>query len=440
MAEPGQADSVAVPLVRGGKLAGALYADAPGSRRPLSKNDVDFLATVALQVAARLNQFEQVVQLKQENQQLRRRIDEDFAVIVRNEGMRRIMAVTERVAESDASVLVTGESGTGKELIARSIHRFSRRGAKPLVAVNCAAMPETLLESELFGHEKGAFTSAVERRRRGKFEQADGGTLFLDEIGDISPAAQAKLLRALQEGEVTRVGGTKVIKVDVRMIAATNKDLAEEVREGRFRQDLYFRLKVIEIALPPLRDRPDDIPPLAEHFLKQLRTRTPTTVKSIAPETMKYLVRYPFPGNIRELRNVIERGLVFAFGDEMLPEHLPLELLQDPGANVPPAIGGAPNGRIGADPDMPRPYDLDSIGGTPLSLAALEKRHIQHVLRFTKGNKLKAAALLGISRTTLYEKLKVYDIGGPRRSRARGQRRPKEGSPSPFRWRRWVVC
>lgn len=400
----GTGDTAVIPLLRSGRLMGALYADSPQSNRTLEKNDLDFLVTVGLQIGARLGQIEQVQQLKQENVRLRQTIDEDFAVVVQNERMKQIMTVTERVAASEASVLVTGESGTGKELIAKSIHRFSRRGGKPLIAVNCAALPETLLESELFGHEKGAFTGALERRI-GKFEQADGGTLFLDEIGDISAAAQAKLLRALQEGEITRVGGNNVIKVDVRLIAATNKNLAEEVAGGRFRQDLFFRLKVIEILLPPLRERPDDIPALAEYFFKQLRQKTPTPVKRIAPETMRLLVRYPFPGNVRELRNVIERGLVFAFGEEMLPEHLPMELLQPlPGAA--PGIGGA---SVGVHPPA-SDLSMAEENGSPLSLAELEKRHIQHVLRFTKGNKLKTAALLGISRTTLYEKLKIYEL------------------------------
>ena len=240
---------MAVPLQRGRRLAALIYVDNPSSQEPLSKNDLDFIATLGLQVSVRLNQFEQVQQLRQENVQLRRRVDEDFVIVVQNERMRQIMAVTERVAESDSTVMITGESGTGKELIARSIHRFSRRGAKTLVTVNCAALPDTLLESELFGHEKGAFTGAVERHI-GKFELADGGTLFLDEIGDISAPAQAKILRAIQEGEIQRIGGNKTIKVDVRLIVATNKDLREEVRAGNFREDLFFRIKVIEIDLP----------------------------------------------------------------------------------------------------------------------------------------------------------------------------------------------
>ncbi|MGI8908624.1 MAG: sigma 54-interacting transcriptional regulator [Candidatus Sumerlaeaceae bacterium] len=392
-----KANALALPLIRGGKLAAILYTDNPGDQEPISKNDVDFLTTLGLQLSIRLNQFEQVQQLAQENVQLRRSLDEDFAVIVQNEKMKQIMAVAARVAESDSTVLITGESGTGKEMIAKTIHKFSRRGGKPWVAVNCAALPETLLESELFGHEKGAFTGAMERRV-GKFELADGGTLFLDEIGDISASAQAKLLRVLQEGELQRVGGNKVIKVDVRLVTATNKTLIDEVKAKRFREDLFFRLKVIEISLPPLRQRPDDIPALAEYFFKQLRQRVNTSAKTIAPETMQVLSRYPFPGNVRELRNVIERGLVFAFGDALLPEHLPIEVTQGQSGLV-NAVAAEPGLTYGSAPDQ-----------APLSLEEMEKHHIQHVLKFVKGNKLKAAQLLGISRTTLYEKLKQYEL------------------------------
>jgi two-component system response regulator HydG len=387
-----EANTLAIPLLRGGRLAAAIYVDNPQSAAAFTKDDVDFISTLALQVAIRLNQFEQVQQLKQENVQLRQKIDEEYAVVTRNERMRQIMVVTTRVAESDATVLVTGESGTGKELIAQSIHKFSRRRSKPLVAVNCAALPDTLLESELFGHEKGAFTGAVERRI-GKFELADGGTLFLDEIGDISASAQAKLLRVLQEGEIQRLGGNKVIKVDVRVIAATNKDLSGEMQKGTFRQDLFFRIKVIEIPLPPLRERKDDIPVLAEYFLKQLRQKLPTTTKSIDPSAMECLMRYEYPGNIRELKNVIERGLVFAHGDSLMPEHLPLEV-----------AAAAAVGMLEGPDSVGIP-----AGSDPLSLAEVEKRHIQRVLQHVKGNKLKAASLLGISRTTLYEKLKEYD-------------------------------
>jgi len=398
----GKANAIGAPVTRGGKLLAVLYVDNPATGEPFTKDDADFIYTLSLQLAVRLNQVEQVQQLKQENVELRRRVDSDFAIIVRDEKMKAVMALAQRVAGSDSTVLVTGESGTGKELVARAIHHFSPRSGKPLIAVNCAALPETLLESELFGHEKGAFTGALERRI-GKFELADGGTLFLDEIGDISAAAQAKLLRALQEGEITRVGGTKTIKVDVRLITATNKNLAEEVKHGRFRQDLFFRLRVIDIELPPLRQRRDDIPVLAEHFLKQLRQKVPTRVRAFSPEAMEILKRYSFPGNVRELRNLVERALVFATGEVILPEHFPTELV-DADIGVPPLTT--------TDDAAPSKVLSVRADGTPLPLAEVERDHIMLVLRHVRGNKLRAAALLGISRTTLYEKLKLYGLTG----------------------------
>jgi len=391
-----------VPLIKAGKVTAVLYADNPSGRSALSREDIDFVTSLALQLAVRLNQFEQVQQLAQENRELRRTIDEDFAVVVQNESMKRLMSVAERVAATDSTALITGESGTGKELIARTIHRFSNRGNKSLIAVNCAALPETLLESELFGHEKGAFTGAHEKRI-GKFELADGGTLFLDEIGDISAGAQAKLLRVLQEGELQRVGGNKNIKVDVRLITATNKNLAEEVQRGAFRMDLFYRLRVIELSIPPLRQRADDIPALAEYFFKQLRQRINTPVKRIGQSAMHALVSYPWPGNVRELRNVIERGLVFAFGDELLAEHLPPEFNGGTLSTLTPLNTPAPGGGGAASGG--------AVVSEPVPLAEMEKRHIQFVLNFVKGNKLKAAGLLGISRTTLYEKLKQYELG-----------------------------
>lgn len=404
-----ESDILTVPLIKAGKVTAIIYADNPDGGAPITREDIDFITMLALQVAVRLNQFEQIQQLTQENRQLRRAADEEFTVVVQNENMKRLMSVAERVAQTDSTALITGESGTGKELIARTVHRFSARASKPLVAVNCAALPETLLESELFGHEKGAFTGAVERRI-GKFELADGGTLFLDEIGDISASAQAKLLRVLQEGELQRVGGNKNIKVDVRLIAATNKDLLAEVQQGSFRNDLYYRLRVIELTIPPLRQRADDIPALADYFFKKLRQRTNTEVKRIGQSAINALLSYPWPGNVRELRNVIERGLVFAFGDELLVEHLPPEF--QPGVALSssaqlllnPAQSGGQGPAAAAVPGAPE--------AAPIPLAEMEKRHIQYVLQFVKGNKLKAAALLGISRTTLYEKLKQYEVEG----------------------------
>ncbi|AXA35347.1 MAG: hypothetical protein KatS3mg130_0769 [Candidatus Sumerlaea sp.] len=375
------------PVCASERDAAMLYVDNPDTEVSVHKDDLDFLATLAQQMGVRLLQIQLLQQVREENVVLRRRLEQDATIVTQNPHMRRILEDTQRIAATEATVLITGETGTGKELIARTLHEFSPRRTKPFIAVNCAALPETLLESELFGHEKGAFTGALEKRI-GKFELAHGGTLFLDEIGDLSQSAQAKLLRVLQEGEIQRVGGQKIIKVDVRVIAATNKDLAEEVRKGNFRQDLYYRIRVIEISLPPLRERKDDIPVLAQYFLQQLRRKFPTPVKQIAPETIQCLVAYEFPGNVRELKNIIERGLALARGETLKPEDLPAEVL------------------LAAGCVKPRAASSTSLEEGPLPLAEVERQHIRRVLKFVHGNKLKAAALLGISRTTLYEKLK----------------------------------
>lgn len=246
-----------------------------------------------------------------ETKQLRKRIARGYEMVGESEGMRHINETIEKVAPTDARVLVTGENGVGKELVARRIHELSSRANGPLVEVNCAAIPSELIESELFGHEKGSFTSAI-KQRIGKFEQASGGTLFLDEIGDMSHDAQAKMLRALQEGKITRVGGDKEIKVDVRVIAATNKDLLEEVEAKKFRLDLYHRLSVILIRVPSLNDRRDDIPLLVEHFMKEISEEYKQAEKAIEPDAMKELQAYDWTGNIRELRNVVERLIILS--------------------------------------------------------------------------------------------------------------------------------
>ncbi len=396
VAEPAQASGAAFPCC-GSTQTALIVVDNPVSRKSLSKDDTDLLTMLARQIQVRLGQIDQLVSLRNENITLRQRYREDVAIITINDRMKRVKELTLRAAERDCTVLITGETGTGKELIARWLHIYSPRHQKPFVPVNCAALPDTLLESELFGHEKGAFTGASERRI-GKFELADGGTLFLDEIGDISPSAQAKLLRVLQEGEIQRLGSNKIIKVNVRVVAATNKKLEEEVKAGRFREDLFYRIRVLEIALPPLRERPEDIPILVNHFLEQLRREHPTQVRAISPEALQYLRRYSFPGNVRELRNIIERALVLASGDTILPEHLPTEVIEC-GEPLPVSIGREPQTTEVTSEFQPR------------SLAAIERDYICRVLEHVHGNKVKAAEILGISRTTLYEKLKEYGLG-----------------------------
>ncbi len=309
-------------------------------------------------------------------------------IVGRSAAMLNVYKMVGRIARSSAPVLVLGESGTGKELVARAVHAHSARARGPFVAVSCAAMTETLLESELFGHERGAFTGA-DRQRRGVFEQATGGTLFLDEIGEVPPKMQAQLLRVLQENEIRRVGGTEPIQVDVRVVAATNRDLDEEVRAGRFREDLLFRLRVVSLRLPPLRERPEDISPLVEHFIAQAAKREGRPPPSISAEAVEVLRRSPWPGNVRELRNAVERALAVASPDFILASDLPAE------------ISGAAEQ---AEPP-PREFGLNAIIADRPTLAVLERRYVDLVLTLTHGNKKRAAEILGIDRRTLYRTL-----------------------------------
>ena len=293
----------------------------------------------------------------------------------------KTLDLVRQVAPSTATILIQGESGTGKELIADAIHHGSPRRERAFIKVNCAALPETLLESELFGHERGAFTGAV-ARKEGRFELAEGGTLFMDEIGEISPAMQAKLLRVLQSGEFERVGGTRTLTADVRLIAATNSDVAALVREKRFREDLYYRLNVITIHLPPLRARQDDIPLLAHHFLRKYAAKNAKTVGGFAEEALDILQTYAWPGNVRELENVIERAVVLTRSSVISP------------ADLPEALVGA---------DQAARHLVISIG-TPLE--EVEDRLIEETLRYTKGDKTLAAKLLGIATRTIYRRVK----------------------------------
>ncbi len=291
--------------------------------------------------------------------------------------------VARQVADSTATVLIHGESGTGKEQLARLIHDHSRRARGPFVAVNCAAIPETLLETELFGHEKGAFTGAA-ARRVGRFERATGGTLFLDEVGDMSPGMQAKILRALQEEEIERVGGDRPVSVDVRILAATNRDLDVEVEAARFREDLYYRLAVVVLKLPPLRERGDDVVLLARHFLEHFARKHGRAVHEISAGALDLLRSHGWPGNIRQLRNVVERSLLVAEGGVLLPEHLPPEV------------------RLGES----APRERGHAEGEFLPLKEMESRHIRRALALTGGNLGHTAEILGIHRNTLRQKLR----------------------------------
>ncbi|MHB8057516.1 MAG: sigma-54-dependent transcriptional regulator [Desulfuromonadaceae bacterium] len=306
------------------------------------------------------------------------------AIIFRSQAFREVYDLTLQVAESDANILVMGESGTGKELIAGALHRNSPRRDKPFVSLNCAVLSDTLLESQLFGHVRGAFTGAV-MNQKGLLEEADGGTLFLDEIGDVSPAVQAKLLRVTQEKDFIVLGSTRTRKVDVRFVAATNKDLLNEVREGRFREDLYYRLNVISISLPPLRERRDDIEPLARHFLKASTRRMKKEVLGIEDDALQALLQYDWPGNVRELENVMERAVILARGGMITMGLLPLGARREP--------FHAPAGK------------------TPLvALDEIERLHITSILKETGFHKSRAATILGISRKTLDRKISEYNL------------------------------
>jgi len=304
-------------------------------------------------------------------------------------GMKEAFVLIRQVAPTSATVLITGESGTGKELAARAIHALSPRAAGPFIALNCAALPETLIESELFGHEKGSFTGAVERRI-GCFELATGGTLLLDEIGDMPLATQAKLLRVLEDRKVRRLGGSKEISVDVRLLASTNADLRGSITEGRFREDLYFRLNVFQVHLPPLRGRLDDLPQLCDTMLPELNARHGCRVTGIAPDAFEILRQHKWPGNVRELRNALERAVILAGTADIRPVHLP----RFADADLPP------------QPEPALPGISLTIGST---VAQAERALIEATLRHTDGNRTRAAAVLGISIKTLFNKIKEYE-------------------------------
>lgn len=331
-------------------------------------------------------------QLKEEMRLLRETLGNHFDrqnIIGRSNPMVRLLETVGQVAPSEATVLITGESGTGKDLIAGAIHFNSARKDSPFVKMNCAAVTETLLESELFGHEKGAFTGA-HRRKEGKFRQADGGTLFLDEVSEMSLSMQAKLLRVLQDREITRVGGEQVLKVDVRLIAATNKDLISAMEAGRFREDLYYRLNVVTLHVPPLRERREDVPLLAQHFLKLFAEKNRKPVKGFTPQGMDRLIKYSWPGNVRELMNAVERGVVLCRSEYLNEGDLPMVI------DAEASTGNA----VPSDKFLPEDVPLDEV----------EKSTILRTLESSGGNKSEAARRLGITRRTLHKKLKKYGV------------------------------
>ncbi|HEV8441408.1 MAG TPA: sigma-54 dependent transcriptional regulator, partial [Methylomirabilota bacterium] len=321
---------------------------------------------------------------------------------------RRTMDIVMQAAPSVATVLLLGESGTGKELLARAIHDGSPRAKGPFIPVNCAALPETILEAELFGYEKGAFTGAA-GRKEGRFELADGGTLFLDEVADLSPVTQPKILRVLQEGEFERVGGTRTIRVDVRIVTATNQDLTGLVRDRRFREDLFYRLNVITIVVPPLRDRKEDIPVLARHFLRVYAAKNNRRLEDLSDEALGCLEAYSWPGNVRELENVIERAVVLARGSRVEVADLPESVADRPVMLVRGPTGDAgPQSEAGASGTSGSEGVFKIRVGTPL--AEVEQRMLEETLRLTKGNKTLTARLLGIDPKTVFRKLKAGEV------------------------------
>jgi DNA-binding NtrC family response regulator len=339
--------------------------------------------------------------LRHENEVLRKALKREWGfhdLLSKSPAMQKVFELARVAARSSSTILVLGESGTGKEVLARAIHAESPRAAGPFVAVSCAALTESLLESELFGHERGAFTGAV-ARRKGKFEAADGGTLFLDEVGDVSPKLQLELLRVLEDRSFHRVGGNESIEVDVRIVAATNRDLRRLVAEGRFREDLFYRLNVIPIVLPPLRERREDVPLLVDRFVENLSVELKKKVDGVSHEAMAALLAYDWPGNVRELRNVLERGAVVARAS----------LVQAADLGLPMPGGAAPAG--------------------PGTLEDVERRHVADVLSQTGGNVTQAARVLGIDRVTLYKKIRKYGLRrGEEEEGAEAQAAPGSGT------------
>jgi len=385
-AEKGSRESVlCVPLVGVDRAIGVLYMI--GDRKNTFEDDhVHFLSSVAGIAAVTLENVLATEALRSENRRLQAELDLEGTIIGESKGMRAVQNFIGRVARSDSTVLVRGESGTGKELVARAIHRNSLRADKPFVAINCAAIPEGLLESELFGHEKGSFTGAISMKK-GKLEVAEGGTIFLDEIGEMAPMLQAKLLRALQEHEFERVGGTRPLKLNARVIAATNKILEEAIKAGQFRQDLYYRLNVVSVTVPPLRERPDDIALLAMYFAARYSEKCNRPLKGISSEARSILLNYSWPGNVRELENAIERAIVLGIGDEIVPDDLPEALLEV----QPTAASGV------------KYHDR---------INDLKKRIIVEAVKQSKGSYTEAAKLLGVHPNYLHRLIRNLNIKG----------------------------
>lgn len=370
--------AICSPIVTRKGVVGAIYLDTDGGREDFQSRDLEFTTTISSIIGMTVGNVREFRIIKEEYDELKRSVSGKFYMVGESPAMRQVFVLIEKAAPAEATVLVTGESGTGKELVARALHALSPRKDGPLEIINCAAIPQSLLESELFGYEKGAFTGAY-KTKPGKFEEAHGGSIVLDEISEMDLESQAKLLRVIEQKSFKRIGGSKTITVDIRFIVATNKDLASQVAKGLFREDLYFRLNVVNIHTPPLRERRQDIPLLVKHFLEEHAAMSRKKLK-IAPEAVELLERYPWPGNVRELKNAVERAYVLCQRPELQAGDF---------AFLQPAASGTEGLR---------------------SLAEIEKQHILAALDALKGNKEQVAKSLGISRSTLYEKLKNYGL------------------------------
>ncbi len=374
-----------VPLMAAGKILGAIYVDSCNPATKFDENHLQVMAAVAGIASLALENVRHWEQLRLENQELRAEIELEHNMVGNSPSMRKVFEFIRRVAPTDSTVLVQGESGTGKELVAHAIHRNSPRADRPFVAINCAAITETLLESELFGHEKGAFTGAA-AQKKGKVEVAEGGTLFLDEIGELAPGLQAKLLRVLQEREFERVGGTRPIKLNIRLIAATNRSLPDSVKAGAFRNDLYYRLNVVTITTPALRERREDIPLLADHFVAKASRKCSMRIKPLAADTVACLTQYDWPGNVRELENALERALVLGSTDSILPDDLP-ETILEAGVATPAAT--------------------DKYHGT---IKEAKKQLVLQALQQAGGNYIEAAKALGMHPNSLLRLIRNLDL------------------------------